>query len=83
VQKFLRFLNLNIDKMEYGVGVTSDLTQLYNLFFTKVEAAFTIDCRPNATAGATIAAPASPLYMSIYVRHTSHSPLKQLPLGLS
>jgi hypothetical protein len=45
--------------MEYGVGLTSDLTLLYNLFFTKVGAAFTIDCRSNATAGATVAAPAS------------------------
>ena len=49
----------NIDKMEDGVAVTSDLTLLYNLIFTKVGAAFTIDCRPNATAGATVAAPAS------------------------
>jgi hypothetical protein len=88
VQKFLRFLNLmncagikstlylaNTDKMEYGVGVTSDLTLRtvgYNLFFTKVGAAFTIDCRPNATAGATAAAPASPLYTPMYAILVTH-----------
>jgi hypothetical protein len=72
LHKFLRFLNLNTDNMEYGVGVTSDLTLLYNLYFTKVEAAFTIDCRPNATAGATVAAPASPLYTPMYAILVTH-----------
>jgi hypothetical protein len=48
--------------MEYGLGVTFDLTLLYNLFATKVGAVFTIDCCPIATAGAAVAAPASPLY---------------------
>jgi hypothetical protein len=72
VQELSRLYLANIDRMKYGLGVTSDLTLLYNVFYTKVGAAFTIDCRPNATVGATVAAPASSLYTPMYAILVTH-----------